>query len=51
MLPLNFIAGVYGMNFDHLPGKSWYWGFWALLSLMAVVSVVLFVTFRKRRWF
>ena len=51
MLPLTFVAGIYGMNFEHLPGKSWYWGFWALLSLMAVVSVVLFVTFRKRRWF
>jgi magnesium transporter len=51
MLPLNFMTGIYGMNFDNLPGKTWYWGFWALLTLMGVVSLVLFLTFRRRRWF
>lgn len=50
MLPLTFIAGVYGMNFDHMPELKWNLGYPFALGLMAVVAVGAVVWFRKRRW-
>ena len=56
-IPLNFIAGVYGMNFHHetspfnMPELDWYFGYPYALSLMAAVGVLLVFYFRKRRWF
>ena len=50
MLPLTFIAGVYGMNFDHMPELKWQLGYPFALGLMAVVAVSAVVWFRYRRW-
>jgi magnesium transporter len=50
MLPLTFIAGVYGMNFDHMPELKWSLGYPFALGLMAVVAVSAVVWFRYRRW-
>lgn len=48
-LPLTFIVGVYGMNFDFMPELEWKYGYvWALL-LMAVVSLVIFLWFKRRK--
>ncbi|MDP2293763.1 MAG: magnesium transporter CorA family protein [Actinomycetota bacterium] len=44
------IAGIYGMNFRHMPELKWYWGYPFALGSMAVLSVVLFRVFRKRDW-
>jgi magnesium transporter len=44
------IAGIYGMNFDHIPELSWLLGYPMALALMAVSGVVLYVGFRKRGW-
>ena len=54
-IPLNFIAGVYGMNFhtDHpmnMPELDWRWGYPYALSLMLTVAVLLVFYFRKKRW-
>ena len=50
MLPLTFIAGVYGMNFDHMPELHWRLGYPFALALMAVVALGAFVWFRYKRW-
>lgn len=50
-IPLTFIAGVYGMNFEYMPELDWYWGYPAVLSLMATVSLVMLYYFRKKKWF
>src|SRR6266480_8050433 len=45
MLPLTFIAGVYGMNFDHMPELHWRFGYpfaWGLMILVAMVMLILF---------
>jgi magnesium transporter len=50
-LPLNFLAAVYGMNFEHMPELGWrhgYLGFWLLI---AVLVTVLLIGLRRRRWF
>ncbi|MFO0666320.1 MAG: magnesium/cobalt transporter CorA [Polyangiaceae bacterium] len=50
MLPLTFIAGVYGMNFKHMPELEWYYGYPLALLLMAVVAVSIFTWFKRKRW-
>ncbi|NIP80621.1 MAG: magnesium/cobalt transporter CorA [Gemmatimonadetes bacterium] len=55
-IPLTFIAGIYGMNFDpdasplNMPELGWYWGYPAVWALMIVVTIGLIFYFRRRRW-
>ena len=44
------IAGVYGMNFDHMPELTWVWGYPFAVGLMAVLDGYLFYRFRKAGW-
>jgi hypothetical protein len=50
MLPLTFIAGVYGMNFKYMPELAWVGGYPFALGLMAVVTIGIFWWFRRRGW-
>jgi magnesium transporter len=49
-IPLTFIAGVYGMNFKHMPELDWTWGYYSTLAVMALVSVGMILYFRKKGW-
>ena len=44
------IAGVYGMNFDHMPELRSVWGYPAVVGLMAVVVLGLYRLFKRRGW-
>ncbi|MGW3291767.1 magnesium/cobalt transporter CorA [Streptomyces sp. NPDC001002] len=44
------IAGIYGMNFDHMPELHWMWGYPGVIALMAALEVVLYRLFKKRGW-
>ncbi|MEU6092354.1 magnesium/cobalt transporter CorA [Streptomyces sp. NPDC047085] len=44
------IAGVYGMNFDHMPELHWLWGYPVVILLMAALEVLLYRTFKRRGW-
>ncbi len=50
LLPLSLIAGIYGMNFDRLPGARHPWGFWMMLGVMGAVAGGLLWFFRRKRW-
>ena len=56
-IPLNFIAGVYGMNFNteispfNMPELHWYFGYPAVLAVMLTVAVGLVFYFRSKGWF
>ncbi|HEY0510569.1 MAG TPA: magnesium/cobalt transporter CorA [Thermoanaerobaculia bacterium] len=56
-IPLNFIAGVYGMNFDrqasplNMPELGWYYGYPAVLTVMAVTGGLLALYFKRKGWF
>jgi magnesium transporter len=49
-VPLSFLAGVYGMNFDHMPELHSRWGYFLLLGIMGFTATVLLLTFRRKRW-
>jgi magnesium transporter len=49
-MPLNFIASIYGMNFEHMPELHWLHGYPFALSLMLSVAITVFIWFRKRHW-
>lgn len=50
MLPLSFIASVYGMNFRGMPEISWKYGYLWALSLMVAVALSIVVWFKRKRW-
>jgi magnesium transporter len=55
-IPLTFIAGIYGMNFNpekspfNMPELDWYWGYPAAWLAMIIVAVIMLIYFRKKKW-
>jgi magnesium transporter len=49
-IPLTFIVGVYGMNFEFMPGLKWYWGYPAIWSVMLIIGISMMLYFRKKKW-
>jgi magnesium transporter len=49
-LPLTFIVGIYGMNFDFMPELRERWGYPAVLIGMGIVTLAIFLWFRRRGW-
>lgn len=49
-IPLTFIAGIYGMNFDFMPELKWRWGYFACLGVMAGCALWMIFYFRRKRW-
>lgn len=49
-IPLTFIVGVYGMNFDYMPELRWRWGYWAVWGVMLSVAGGLLGLFRHKKW-
>ncbi|AYG94737.1 magnesium and cobalt transport protein CorA [Brevundimonas naejangsanensis] len=44
------VAGIYGMNFDHMPELRWTYGYPAAMGLIAVICLGLYVTFKRTKW-
>ncbi|SMO77874.1 magnesium/cobalt transporter CorA [Gracilimonas mengyeensis] len=49
-IPLTFIAGIYGMNFEYMPELSVPWAYPAVWGIMIVAAVVMLFYFRKKKW-
>lgn len=49
-IPLTFLAGVYGMNFDFLPELHWRYGYAGFWFACCAIAVGLLIFFRRRRW-
>ncbi|WP_027408324.1 magnesium/cobalt transporter CorA [Anoxybacteroides tepidamans] len=50
-MPLTFIAGVYGMNFEYMPELHWKYGYFAVIVVMALIAIAMFFWFKKKGWF
>ncbi|HET8760499.1 MAG TPA: magnesium/cobalt transporter CorA [Nitrospiria bacterium] len=49
-IPLTFIVGVYGMNFQYMPELRWRWAYPTLWALMIALGVGMVVWFKRKRW-
>jgi len=49
-MPLTFVAGIYGMNFDYMPELKMRFGYPLLLGIMVLLSGGIYLWFRKKRW-
>ncbi len=49
-IPLTFIAGIYGMNFDFMPELRWKWAYPALLAGMSLLAMAMLYSFRRKKW-
>jgi magnesium transporter len=49
-MPLTFIAGVYGMNFEHMPELGWRYGYFVVLGLMIISIIIMLMWFRRKKW-
>lgn len=50
-MPLTFIVGVYGMNFDNMPELHWKYGYFIILGAMFVLLLGMIIYFKKRKWY
>ena len=49
-IPLTFVAGVYGMNFDNMPEIHWQYGYYVVLSGMLAIVLVMLIWFKRKGW-
>ena len=49
-IPLTFVAGVYGMNFDNMPELKWNYGYFVVLGIMALIGIGMFLWFKIKGW-
>ncbi len=49
-IPLTFLAGIYGMNFENMPELAWKWSYPLIWVVMILVTIGMIYYFRKKRW-
>ena len=49
-MPLTFIVGIYGMNFEFMPELGWKVGYPSVMIFMAIVTFTIFLWFRRKNW-
>ncbi|CAF2544419.1 unnamed protein product [Rotaria sp. Silwood2] len=50
-IPLTFIVGIYGMNFDKMPELRWQYGYFVVLGFMALLTLIMLAWFKRKKWF
>ena len=50
-IPLTFVVGIYGMNFDFMPELRWHYGYPMIMSTMLIVSVLMVMYMKSKNWF
>lgn len=49
-MPLNFIASVYGMNFEFMPELKMEYGYYGILLFMSFIALLILIWFKKKKW-
>lgn len=49
-IPLTFIAGVYGMNFENMPELSWKYSYFVIWGLMLLIFILMLIYFKRKKW-
>lgn len=50
-IPLTFIVGVYGMNFEHMPELKYENGYYTVIAVMVLLGILMVLYFKRRKWF
>lgn len=50
-MPLTFLAGIYGMNFEYMPELTWRYGYFGVLFVMLCIGLGMYVWFKRKGWF
>ena len=50
-IPLTFLAGVWGMNYKWMPELDWRYGYLFAWVLMFIIGIVVYLYFRKKKWY
>ncbi|MDN3670116.1 CorA family divalent cation transporter [Echinicola jeungdonensis] len=50
-IPLTFIAGIYGMNFQFMPELQWKYGYWGVWLIFFLITLLILRYFKKGKWF
>ena len=50
-MPLSFIVGLYGMNFEYMPELKWHYGYFISIGLMVGLVILMIFYFKKKKWF
>lgn len=49
-IPLSFITGIYGMNFEHMPELHWHWGYPLVMLVMLGIGIAMLLVFVRKKW-
>jgi len=49
-IPLTFVTGIYGMNFEFMPELKWKYGYYYLLGLLSFITLILYFFFKRKKW-
>lgn len=50
-IPLTFMAGIYGMNFDNMPELHYEYGYHLLWAAMIIIFIIMLIYFKRKKWF
>lgn len=50
-IPLTFVVGIYGMNFENMPELTWKYGYFMVLGIMGCIGISMFLWFKRKGWF
>jgi len=50
-IPLTFITGIYGMNFDFMPELGWRYGYYLIWGIIIAIGVLMIALFKRKKWF
>jgi magnesium transporter len=49
-IPMTFIAGIYGMNFEFMPELKWHYGYHLVWVIIIAIAVIMLFYFRRKKW-
>ena len=49
-IPLTFVAGIYGMNFEYMPELKWHWSYFTVWGFMIFSVICMLFYFRSKKW-
>ena len=49
-IPLTFIAGIYGMNFEFMPELKWRWAYFGVWGIILIIGIFMLLFFKKKKW-